>query len=251
MIRVSLWRLRGVVVDAGNFTQPRALQNLFRFNGVTLPLSFLRQDMEPRHFIPYLLGQPDVQRQWVQAKGSHPKPSDGMSLQTAYDQTFLPESIRTHHQLIPGAAETLIKMRYERDIKLGLIHSNLDAATEIKLRQNGIYWHTIQPDVIAQYFSPTTFRVPSFYTVGISDNPKEIELMRGLGYWSIGITTTANGMMYDLREHLSAKEMIRRQNNLREKFLASRADAVVDDITNVPNCITQFNERLARNEWRL
>lgn len=250
-LRLALFGLRGVLTDPGSFARPMALQQTFRHHGVNLPLTQFRQQVgqtETDH-IQYLLGQPEVQRQWVTYCGRHPEVMDGMRVSNTYYK-FLFEFNRQRAQVIPGVAATLIKLRYERDFQLGLVIPSgecLDGPDINALRTHGVFVHAVKTS-FQQHLN--LFKVPSREVVGVTDTPSDIETLRGLGVWTVGLTTTSNEMLYEMGEFgkLSETELETRRKRVRAKMIEAGAHKCIDDIVNLGLTLTRISEALARGE---
>jgi beta-phosphoglucomutase-like phosphatase (HAD superfamily) len=251
-LRLALFGLRGVLTDPGSFARPMALQQTFRHHGVNLPLTQFRHRVgqTDTDHIQYLLGQPEVQRQWVTHCGRHPEATDVIRVSDIYYDKFLPEFNRQRAQIIPGVATTLIKLRYERDFQLGLVIPSgkfLDGPDINALRNHGVFIHGFKTS-FRQHLD--AFQVPSSEVVGVSDTPSDIETLRGLGVWTVGVTTTSNEMLYEAGEFgkLSEAELETRRKRVRAKMLEAGAHKCIDDIVNLGLTLTRISEALARGE---
>lgn len=251
-LRLALFGLRGVLTDPGNFARPMALQETFRHHGVNLSLMQFRHrvgqtDMDQ---IQYLLGQPEVQRQWVAYSGQHPRNDDIERIHRIYRGKFRIQSNRHHARIIPGVAETLIKLRYEREMQLGVILPSdiSENSSDLTILQaHGVYIHSHKTS-IQQHLE--AFKMPRSDVVAVTDSPSDIEIFRRLNVWTVGITTTSNEMLYDVGEYgkLSEAEVETRRKRVRAKMIEAGAHKCIDDIVNLGLTLTRINETLARGE---
>jgi len=272
-IRRYVGPVKGLVLDLSGTTcdkyviaPARVFFEVFQKYGIAVSMEEARLPMGLRkdlHIIE-MLQFPEVQARWQKKYG---KPSTAADAAAMY-KDFIPMQLaclRNYGALIPGTAETLNKLRKERNIKVGLStgfsRAMVDVLLEECAKQGFVPDASVAGDDVIHGARPKPFMLyknldmmdihPIQSVVKVDDTAGGVGEGLEAGCWAVGVSRYSNYMNINTLEEehtLSKAEMQRRHAYSRDTLNKAGAHYVVDDLTHLPQVIADIEGRLARGE---
>ncbi len=204
---------------------------------------------------------PSVRRRWQETHGRPPTEEDVEAMFADFVPLQL-ECLSRYSELIPGTLETIAWLR-ERGIKIGSTTGYTTEMMAINLedaRRQGY-----EPDSTVCASDVPAGRPYPFMClqnainlgvdcvaacVKVDDTVPGVEEGLNAGMWSIGLAVSGNevGLSLEDWKALSAEEQEALRQRAYRNMLRCGAHYVVDDITGVPACIEDIEQRIRRGE---
>lgn len=262
-IRLVVFDWAGTVIDFGSRAPAAAFVELFTARGVPVSEAEARGPMgthKKDHLIA-MLNDIGIRQRWREQHGRDWTSDD---VEAMY-QNLVPLQLATverHADLIPGLPECVAELR-AKGIRLGGTTGYFREAAARVLEAAGRQGYTPDAnvcgdDVLAGRPAPwMVFRAmeavgvyPPAAVLKIGDTRVDVEEGRNAGCWSAAVTSSSSEMGLSLADYtaLSPGEKTRRLEELRRRFEAAGAHAVIETLHEVPALVARINERLARGE---
>ena len=253
----------GTVVDHGCMAPAIVFQEVFARRDVTVTVAQAREPMgmAKREHILAVSRNPEVADLWQQAHGRACTEND---IDEMYAD-FIPlqmEVLKDHSTLIEGAVETASECR-ARGLKLGSTTGYTRSLMEV-----------VCPRAAEQGFAPDSvlcaddtpagrpapwllFRTaelldvyPMEAIVKVDDTPVGIEAGRNAGCWTVGISTTGNGVGLSRSDlnRLSSNDLHERRTEAANRLLDAGAHTVLESVADLVPYLEQVEASLAQGK---
>ncbi|GFO37659.1 phosphonoacetaldehyde hydrolase-like [Plakobranchus ocellatus] len=207
---------------------------------------------------------PLVRKRWRQVHGKFPDQSDV----DAMYRDFVPMQMNVlaqYSDLIPGCAQATKLLKQELHCKIGVTtgfcRSMVDVILPLAKKQGfepdadvtgDEVMHGVRPKPFMLYRNLDLLDVSDIQSVvKVDDTVVGIGEALSAGCWSVGVARFSNYMdidSLDAESKLEGEELLRRLNHSRATLLEAGAHYVVDSVADLPEVITDINQRLARGE---
>ncbi|HFD15035.1 MAG TPA: phosphonoacetaldehyde hydrolase [Rhodospirillales bacterium] len=253
----------GTTMDFGCMAPAVVFVEVFRRRGVPITMEEARAPMgaHKKVHIRRITELPSVRRRWEETHGRPPTEEDVEAMFADFVPLQL-ECLSRYSDLIPGTLETIAWLR-ERGIKIGSTTGYTTEMMAINLedaRRQGY-----EPDSTVCASDVPAGRPYPFMClqnainlgvdcvaacVKVDDTVPGVEEGLNAGMWSIGLAVSGNEVGLSLEEWkaLPAEEQEARRQRAYRNMLRGGAHYVVDDITGVPACIEDIEQRIRRGE---
>ena len=253
----------GTTMDFGCMAPAVVFVEVFRRRGVPITMEEARAPMgaHKKVHIRRITELPSVRRRWEETHGRPPTEEDVEAMFADFVPLQL-ECLSRYSDLIPGTLETIAWLR-ERGIKIGSTTGYTTEMMAINLedaRRQGY-----EPDSTVCASDVPAGRPYPFMClqnainlgvdcvaacVKVDDTVPGVEEGLNAGMWSIGLAVSGNEVGLSLEEWkaLPAEEQEALRQRAYRNMLRSGAHYVVDDITGVPACIEDIEQRIRRGE---
>lgn len=250
----------GTVVDYGSRAPASAFVEVFRRFDVAISVDEARGPMgsEKRAHVAALLADPRIAKRFEAAHGHAPSEADIDAIYKAFIPLQI-ETLASHADLIPGAAETAAWLR-ERGVKIAGntgYNSEMSAVNERLAASQGY-----KPDVcVAANDVPRGRPAPDMALkcalelgIGTVRGCVKVDdtipgILEGLnaGMWTVGVSVSGNevGLSREEWEALPKDEQKRRRAAATRRLAQAGADYVIDSVADLPAVIEKINRRLA------
>jgi phosphonoacetaldehyde hydrolase len=250
----------GTAVDFGSVAPIVALEHVFAAHGIPVPRRQLRLSMglAKKDHIREILALPSVAEQWEAKFGQAPAERDVETLYAAFTPRMV-EEIDPSATLIPGMAEFAATVR-ARGIQLGATTGYTRPMME-----------RLQQTASAQGYTPDLSLCPDDVPGGrpnpwmcfkiaielkitslsaavkIGDTPSDIAEGLNAGMWTIGVTSTGNGVGLTQAEFeaLSLAEQEEATNKAEAELFEAGAHYVIDSAANALPILDEIEAALA------
>ena len=232
---------------------------LFARQGVKINQAQARGPMglHKRDHIAALIGLPEVATQWEEIHGA---PSTDQDVDRMYAE-FIPlqaEALSNHGDVIPGVVETVESLR-SRGVLVGATTGYNREMLNVVLKcsaKNGFVPDAAvcAEDVAAGRPAPwMLFRAmeelcvfPANAVVAVGDTIPDIAAGLNAGVWTVGVLKTGNmlGLTKEEVDALSEEELDERLKSAREVMAKAGAHGIVDDFTELPSMIADFESHI-------
>ncbi|MFV0558822.1 MAG: phosphonoacetaldehyde hydrolase [Enterococcus sp.] len=257
MIETVIFDWGGTTVDYGCFATVVAMRQAFLEQGISVTDEKIRQGMGFRKVdhIKKLLELPHVQRQW---QGRLQQPLSIETVRSLYQsfQKNLFENLPEHAEVKPGVLEVVDYLKRNK-INIGSTTGyTRDVMTIIRREAGRLGYHpeyVVTPeDTLGigrpapymifknmEYFE--TYQVRQVLKVG--DTLADIAEGKNAGVISVGVIEGSSlaGVTQAQFNALSTYEQLKLKQQVKEQFVASGADYVLDSLQDLPKLIQQFN----------
>ncbi len=250
----------GTAVDFGSVAPIVALEHVFAVHGVPVPRPQLRLAMglAKKDHIREILALPSVAEQWQAKFGQPPTERDVETLYADFTPRMV-EEIAPSATLIPGIAAFAAALR-ARDIKLGATtgytRPMLEALAKTAAEQGYAPDLSLCPDDVPGgrpnpwmcFKLAIELKVTSLASaVKIGDTPSDIAEGLNAGMWTIGVTSTGNGVGLTLAEFdaLSHAEQTEATNKAEAELFEAGAHYVIDSAANALPILDEIESALA------
>jgi len=262
-IKAVIFDWAGTTIDFGSCAPVDALCAAFAAAGVPISPAQARHDMglAKRDHVAALLGAPEIVIAWQAVHSTHPTMADGDRIYTALEP-LMAKAAAGHTELIAGVAQVVRRLRAD-GVKIGSSTGYTRAMmAEILPRaaQQGYV-----PDVVVcagetAEGRPSPLMVwknlvdlgvwPAEYCVKVDD--AEVGIAEGVNArcWTIGVAASGNGVGLDWPAFQALDEAERRLrvDTAANALIDAGAHYVIDTVADLPDVLTEINQRLAHGE---
>ncbi len=253
----------GTTMDFGCMAPAVVFVEVFRRKQVPITMEEARAPMgaHKKVHIRRITELPTVRRRWQETHGRLPTEEDVEAMFADFVPLQL-ECLSRYSDLVPGTLETIAWLR-ERGIKIGSTTGYTTEMMAINLadaRRQGY-----EPDSTVCASDVPAGRPYPFMClqnainlgvdcvaacVKVDDTLPGVEEGLNAGMWSIGLAISGNEVGLSLEEWkaLSAEEQEALRQRAYRNLLRGGAHYVVDDITGIPACIEEIEQRIRRGE---
>lgn len=249
----------GTMVDFGCMAPVEALVNVFGAEGMSLSAEEARRDMGKAKLdhLRALLADAGVAARWRGLRGAAPSEGD---IQRLYENLGPAMKIAAakHSRLIPGAAETVTKLR-ELGVKIGSgTGYTREMMADILASAAG---QGYAPDVVVCAGETPSGRPAPLMTwkalialdawparacIKVDDAPVGIEEGRLAGCWTVGISASGNGVGLDLDSFsaLKPKQRLEKLARSAQVLKEAGADFVIEDISHLVPVVQEIAQQI-------
>ncbi|MFJ4116455.1 phosphonoacetaldehyde hydrolase [Pseudomonas psychrophila] len=253
----------GTVVDFGSFAPTQIFVEAFAEFDVQVSIEEARGPMGMGKWdhIRTLCDQPQITERYTNVFGRAPTDEDV----TAIYQRFMPlqiEKIAEHSALIPGALETIAKLR-EQGIKIGSCSGYpaqvMAKVVELAATNGYVADHVVATDEVPNGRPWPAQALANVIALGIDDVGACVKIDdtvpgilegRRAGMWTVALVCSGNalGLTYAQYKALDAAILDSERTRIHALFAGSRPHYLIDTISDLPNVIADINQRLANGE---
>ena len=253
----------GTVVDFGSFAPTQIFVEAFAEFDVQVSIEEARGPMGMGKWdhIRTLCDQPQITERYTNVFGRAPTDEDV----TAIYQRFMPlqiEKIAEHSALIPGALETIAKLR-EQGIKIGSCSGYpaqvMAKVVELAATNGYVADHVVATDEVPNGRPWPAQALANVIALGIDDVGACVKIDdtvpgilegRRAGMWTVALVCSGNalGLTYAQYKALDAATLDSERTRIHALFAGSRPHYLIDTISDLPNVIADINQRLANGE---
>ena len=253
----------GTVVDFGSFAPTQIFVEAFAEFDVQVSIEEARGPMGMGKWdhIRTLCDQPQITERYTNVFGRAPTDEDV----TAIYQRFMPlqiEKIAEHSALIPGALETIAKLR-EQGIKIGSCSGYpaqvMAKVVELAATNGYVADHVVATDEVPNGRPWPAQALANVIALGIDDVGACVKIDdtvpgilegRRAGMWTVALVCSGNalGLTYAQYKALDAATLDSERTRIHAVFAGSRPHYLIDTISDLPNVIADINQRLANGE---
>lgn len=264
MIKAVITDLAGTSIDFGSSAPAGAFIELFRRHEIRVSQQQARVPMglEKRAHIAAIAAMPEIAEQW---RLTH----DGRSLTNtdidALYAEFIPLQLRVlpdYGELIPGVTEVMAWCKqqkigvgattgYNREMMVVVLQSAVEQgfAPESACCAEDVPSGRPAPWMIFHCLEQLGVFPPSS-VVNVGDTIPDVISGRNAGTWSIGVVQTGNmlGLSLEGLASCNVSELEQRCAAGRKEMLEAGAHYVIDSIEQLPQLITDINQKMAHGE---
>ena len=253
----------GTVVDFGSFAPTQIFVEAFAEFDVQVSIEEARGPMGMGKWdhIRTLCDQPQITERYTNVFGRAPTDEDV----TAIYQRFMPlqiEKIAEHSALIPGALETIAKLR-EQGIKIGSCSGYpaqvMAKVVELAATNGYVADHVVATDEVPNGRPWPAQALANVIALGIDDVGACVKIDdtvpgilegRRAGMWTVALVCSGNalGLTYAQYKALDAATLDSERTRIHALFAGSRPHYLIDTISDLPNVIADINQRLTNGE---
>ena len=253
----------GTVVDFGSFAPTQIFVEAFGEFDVQVSIEEARGPMGMGKWdhIRTLCDQPQITERYKKAFGRAPTDADV----TAIYERFMPlqiEKIAEHSALIPGALETIAKLR-EQGIKIGSCSGYpaqvMAKVVELAATNGYIADHVVATDEVPNGRPWPAQALANVIALGIDDVAACVKIDdtvpgilegRRAGMWTVALVCSGNalGLTHEQYKALDPATLASERTRIHALFAGSRPHYLIDTISDLPDVITDINRRLAKGE---
>ena len=253
----------GTVVDFGSFAPTQIFVEAFAEFDVQVSIEEARGPMGMGKWdhIRTLCDQPQITERYTNVFGRAPTDEDVIAIY----QRFMPlqiEKIAEHSALIPGALETIAKLR-EQGIKIGSCSGYpaqvMAKVVELAATNGYVADHVVATDEVPNGRPWPAQALANVIALGIDDVGACVKIDdtvpgilegRRAGMWTVALVCSGNalGLTYAQYKALDAATLDSERTRIHALFAGSRPHYLIDTISDLPNVIADINQRLANGE---
>ena len=253
----------GTVVDFGSFAPTQIFVEAFAEFDVQVSIEEARGPMGMGKWdhIRTLCDQPQITERYKKAFGRAPSDDDV----TAIYQRFMPlqiEKIAEHSALIPGALETIAKLR-EQGIKIGSCSGYpaqvMAKVVELAATNGYVADYVVATDEVPNGRPWPAQALANVIALGIDDVGACVKIDdtvpgilegRRAGMWTVALVCSGNalGLTYAQYQALDPATLDSERTRIHALFAGSRPHYLIDTISELPDVIADINQRLAKGE---
>ena len=253
----------GTVVDFGSFAPTQIFVEAFAEFDVQVSIEEARGPMGMGKWdhIRTLCDQPQITERYKKAFGRAPSDDDV----TAIYQRFMPlqiEKIAEHSALIPGALETIAKLR-EQGIKIGSCSGYpaqvMAKVVELAATNGYVADHVVATDEVPNGRPWPAQALANVIALGIDDVGACVKIDdtvpgilegRRAGMWTVALVCSGNalGLTYAQYQALDPATLDSERTRIHALFAGSRQHYLIDTISDLPDVIADIYQRLAKGE---
>lgn len=262
-IEAAILDWAGTVVDFGSFAPTQIFVEAFAQSGVQITLEEARGPMGMGKWdhIRTLCNLPAIAERFRQVLGRWPTDEDV----TALYQRFMPlqiEKIADHSALIPGALDTLTKLR-EGGLKIcscsGYPKVVMDKVVELAAANGYSADHVVATDQTPNGRPWPAQALANVIALGIEDVAACVKVDdtvpgilegRRAGMWTVALVCSGNalGVTWEAYQRMDASALDQARRRIGAQFEGARPHYLVDTINDLPAVIEAIDRRLARGE---
>jgi phosphonoacetaldehyde hydrolase len=250
----------GTAVDFGSVAPILALEHVFAAHGIPVPRPQLRLAMglAKKDHIREILALPTVAEEWQAKFGQASTECDVETLYAAFTPRMI-EEIEPSATLIPGIAEFAAALR-ARHIKLGATTGYTRPMMETLARSAAAHGYapdlSLCPDDVPGgrpnpwmcFKIAIQLKITSLSAaVKIGDTPSDIAEGLNAGMWTIGVTSTGNGVGLTQAEYdaLTPAEQTEATNQAEAELFEAGAHYVIDSAANALPILDEIEAAIA------
>jgi phosphonoacetaldehyde hydrolase len=253
----------GTVVDFGSFAPTQIFVEAFGEFDVQVSIEEARGPMGMGKWdhIRTLCDQPQIAERYRKAFGRTPSDDDV----TAIYERFMPlqiEKIAAHSALIPGALETLTRLR-QQGLKIGSCSGYpavvMKKVVELAANNGYVADHVVATDEVPNGRPWPAQALANVIALGIDDVGACVKVDdtvpgilegRRAGMWTVALVCSGNalGLTYEQYQALAPEKLVTERQRIHALFASSRPHYLVDTINDLPQVIADINRRLAKGE---
>ena len=253
----------GTVVDFGSFAPTQIFVEAFAEFDVQVSIEEARGPMGMGKWdhIRTLCDLPQIAARYHAIFGRYPTDQDV----TAIYNRFMPlqiEKIAEHSALIPGALETILKLRAQ-GLKIGSCSGYPAVVMEkvVALAKTNGYEadHVVATDEVPNGRPHPAQALANVIALGIDDVAACVKVDdtwpgilegRRAGMWTVALTCSGNalGLTYEQYKALPADRLAQERLRIGQSFEGSRPHYLIETIAELPEVIADINARLAKGE---
>ena len=256
----------GTVIDKYSNAPIKALQKLFKNNGIEITEEEARIPMGKRKYehIELIMNHNHFKERWHKKYNNYPKKID---IDKIYNK-FIPiqkEIIYNYCDLIPGTQKTIYELKKKHKLKIGLTTGFTSDITDIILDQVSKKGFTpdsvVSGDDVKNGNRPNPYMIyknmdnlnisPIEAILKVDDTANGIEEGLEAGCWTVGVSRYSTYMNINDSTHesiLSGYDIEERHNYSKEKLRKSCAHYVIDDVCYLPYVVKDINKKLMKGE---
>ena len=253
----------GTVVDFGSFAPTQIFVEAFAEFDIQVSIEEARGPMGMGKWdhIRTLCDQPQITERYTNVFGRAPTDEDV----TAIYQRFMPlqiEKIAEHSALIPGALETIAKLR-EQGIKIGSCSGYpaqvMAKVVELAATNGYVADHVVATDEVPNGRPWPAQALANVIALGIDDVGACVKIDdtvpgilegRRAGMWTVALVCSGNalGLTHEQYKALDPATLASERTRIHALFAGSRPHYLIDTISDLPEVIADINKRLANGE---
>ncbi|MGC3892496.1 phosphonoacetaldehyde hydrolase [Pseudomonas urmiensis] len=253
----------GTVVDFGSFAPTQIFVEAFAEFDVEVSIEEARGPMGMGKWdhIRTLCDQPAIAERYRNVFGRTPTDDDV----TAIYNRFMPlqiEKIAVHSALIPGALETLTRLRQD-GLKIGSCSGYpkvvMDKVVELAKQNGYIADHVVATDETPNGRPWPAQALANVIALGIDDVAACVKVDdtvpgilegRRAGMWTVALVCSGNalGLTWEGYQALGAEKLESERERIHALFEGSRPHYLIDTINDLPEVIADINRRLAKGD---
>jgi len=253
----------GTVVDFGSFAPTQIFVEAFAEFDVQVSIEEARGPMGMGKWdhIRTLCNVPDIAERYRKVFGRTPTDDDV----TALYNRFMPlqiEKIAVHSALIPGALDTLTRLRQD-GLKIGSCSGYpkvvMDKVVELAAQNGYVADHVVATDETPNGRPWPAQALANVIALGIDDVAACVKVDdtvpgilegRRAGMWTVALVCSGNalGLTWEGFRALSAEQLESERQRIHALFAGSRPHYLIDTINELPEVIADINRRLAKGE---
>ena len=256
----------GTTADKYVLAPAVVFMDIFAKYKVPISMAEAREPMGTRKdlHIKAITEMPGVRQRWKEVYGRYPDQGDVDKMFKESVPIQL-DVLSRYTTLIPGTVDTMKILRNEMNLKIGCTTGFIKCMVDILLKdaakQGYVPDASVAGDEVINGTRPKPFMLyrnldmlnvsPIQSVIKVDDTASGIGEAHEAGCWSVGVARYSNYMDIDSFEHfdsLSEEEIERRVQVSRDILVKSGAHYVVDSIADLPEVVTDINQRLARGE---
>jgi len=266
-------KLNAVILDWSGTTADKyviapavVFKEVFEKQGVPISMKEARQPMGLRKdlHIQAITEIPEVRKRWYEKFNRDPNDDDVVNM----FKDFVPAQLAClpkYCGLIPGAAESIMKLRNNYGLKIGSTTGFSEEMVDILLaesaKQGYVPDSSVAGDSVKNGARPSPHMVyknldnlnvsPIQSVLKVDDTVGGVGEGLSAGCWTVGLSRYSNYMDVDSLKHeeeLTEKEMEYKHDISKAILRQCGAHYVVDDITYLPGVVEDINKRLMRGE---
>jgi len=253
----------GTVVDFGSFAPTQIFVEAFAEFGVQLSLAEARGPMGRGKWdhIRALCDIPAIGERYRAATGHLLTDADV----TALYERFMPlqiEKIAEHSALIPGALETIARLR-EHGLKIGSCSGYptvvMERVVVLAQRHGYVADHVVASDEVPRGRPSPAQALANVIALGLDDVAACVKVDdtcpgilegRSAGMWTVALTCSGNalGLSHEEYRGLPPARLEQERQRIAQLFEGSRPHYLIDTLVELPAVIADIDARLARGE---
>jgi len=253
----------GTVVDFGSFAPTQIFVEAFAEFDVQVSIEEARGPMGMGKWdhIRTLCNVPEIAERYRKVFGRTPTDDDV----TAIYNRFMPlqiEKIAVHSALIPGALDTLTRLRQD-GLKIGSCSGYpkvvMDKVVELAAQNGYVADHVVATDETPNGRPWPAQALANVIALGIDDVAACVKVDdtvpgilegRRAGMWTVALVCSGNalGLTWEGFRALSAEQLESERQRIHALFAGSRPHYLIDTINELPEVIADINRRLAKGE---
>ncbi|MHB8284725.1 MAG: phosphonoacetaldehyde hydrolase [Caulobacteraceae bacterium] len=259
-IKAVVFDWAGTIIDFGCMAPVRALLKAFAEEGVALADAEARRDMGKAKIdhVRALLADAAVAGRWAAQHGAPPQAGDLERLYRRLAPIMAMEAARSS-RLIPGAADVADQLRgrgvrigsgtgYTREMMADILPSAAEQGYAPEIVVCAGETPSGRPAPLMTWKALIALDAwPARACIKVDDAPVGIQEGHAAGCWTVGLSTSGNGVGLDLEAFsaLPADERQARGAISETALRAAGADFVIDDVSHLMPVVEEIARRLA------
>lgn len=258
-IKMIVFDWAGTTVDYGSMVPATVFKKVFEEAGIDLTREEINgpMGMEKKAHIRSLLGLSHVSEKWKELYQHKWTEEDVENLYTKFEDT-LEKIVGDYSTPLENVTETVAELR-----KMNLIIGSTTGYTSQIMKkvigpaeEQGYKPDCVMTPDVAGAGRPTPFMLyecmkkfdvyPPMAVVKVGDTITDIKEGKNAGAWSIGLLTGSNlmGLTKEEADTMDPKELAKRKEETRRKYMEAGADLVLDNISQLPDAVELLNRKM-------